>query len=354
MRTEHLEVIVIGAGQAGLATGYYLAQADRRFVILDAGEHMGDAWRTRWDSLKLFTPAKYDNLPGLPFPTPTGQLPSKDEMADYLESYAARFALPVQLNTRVDSLTREGQTYILTASSQRLTADHVVVATGSFQSPKIPAFAAALDPAILQLHSNEYRNPSQLRAGDTLVVGVGQSGAEISKELAATRQTWLSGQSRAHLPRTLLGRHIFEWLWPILSHVSRDSWLGHLLADRMSQGGDPVVGISAEDLVHSGVRRVPRIVGVSEGKPMSEDRQVLDVSSVIWATGFYPDYPWLHLRALGEDGYPLHKRGVVEGEPGLYFVGLRFQYRPASHLVGGVGADARYVVHVINKRQSSS
>jgi putative flavoprotein involved in K+ transport len=349
---EQLEVIVIGAGQAGLATGYYLKKAGHRFVILDGSPRVGDVWRKRWDSLKLFTPAEYNNLPGMPCPVSAGQLPSKDEMANYLEAYAEYFDLPVYLETRVDSLTRKGSTYIVTAGSQRFAAAHVVVAIGAFQTPKIPVFAAELNPAILQLHSSQYRNPAQLQTGDTLVVGVGQSGAEISKELAATHPTWLSGQPRATLPRTVLGRHIFVWLWPILSRIRRESWLGRFLAVRMSQSGDPVVGISSNDLALLGVKRVQRIVGAKDGKPMAAEGQILDVANVIWATGFRPDYDWLSLPVFSNDGYPLHKRGVVEGELGLYFVGLRFQYRPTSHLVGGVSADARYIAQCIGDRQS--
>jgi putative flavoprotein involved in K+ transport len=347
---DQFEVIVIGGGQAGLATGYYLAQAGVRFIILDAGERVGDVWRKRWDSLKLFTPAEYDNLPGMPCPVLAGYLPSKDELADYLEAYAEHFGLPVRLKTRVDSLTREDRSYLVTSGSQRFAAAHVVVATGALQSPKLPDFATKLNPSILQLHSSHYRSPDQLQSGDVLIVGVGQSGAEIGREVAATRQTWLSGQARVHLPRFVLGRHIFSWLWPILSRINRDNWLGRLLAARMGEGGDPVVGISLKDLARSGIKRVPRIVDVEEGKPMTADGQILDVANVIWATGFCSDYRWLSLPIFHYDGYPLHKRGVVEGEPGLYFVGLRFQYRPTSHLVGGVSTDARYIVRRIVQR----
>jgi putative flavoprotein involved in K+ transport len=350
--SESLEVLVIGSGQAGLATGYYLKQAGYHFVIFDSNERIGDAWRKRWDSLKLFTPAQYNNLPGLPCPVPSGQLPSKDEMADYLEAYAAHFNLPVRLKTRVNNLTREGHSYRVTAGTQQFIANHVVVATGAFQAPNTPHFAAELNASILQCHSSHYRNPHQLQKGDALVVGVGQSGAEIAKDLAATRQVWLSGQARVHLPRTLFGRHIFEWLWPILSRINRQSRLGRLLAERMRQGGDPVIGISPEELVSLGVRRVPRIIGVKNGKPLAADGQALDVANVIWATGFRPDYRWLSLPVFSDDGYPLHRRGVVEGEPGLYFVGLRFQYRPTSHLVGGVSVDAQYIVQCIGERQS--
>ncbi len=352
--SEQFEAIVVGGGQAGLATGYYLARAGLRFRILDAGERVGESWRKRWDSLKLFTPAQYNTLPGMPFPSPPGRQPSKDEMAGYLEAYAEQFELPVQLKTRVDSLTREGEKYLLTAGSRQFIADHVVVATGHYQTPSTPAFAVELDPAIEQQHASQYTNPDRLQPGSVLVVGVGQSGAEIAKELAAVRQSWLAGKPHYQLPDTFLGRHFFWWAWPILSRIRRDTWLGRGVAARMKRVGDPVIGISTADLAQRGVRLVSRITGVKEGKPVTEDGQILDVSNVIWATGFRQEDHWISLNIFEDDGRPWHTRGVVEGEPGLYFVGRRFQHRLISHLVGGVGADARYVVSVIAERQSSS
>ena len=190
--TSRFDTLVIGGGQAGLAVGYYLAEQSRDFLILEANDRVGDSWRRRWDSLRLFTPAEYSGLPGLPFPAPTGYRPTRDETADYLEAYATRFNLPVRLRTPVDSLARQGHTYLLVAGPHRFEASKVVVATGSYQRPRVPAFASQLDPQIVQLHSSEYRNPDNLQDGEVLVVGAGNSGAEIALELAKTRRTWLS------------------------------------------------------------------------------------------------------------------------------------------------------------------
>jgi putative flavoprotein involved in K+ transport len=205
---------VIGGGQAGLAVGYHLAHQERDFVILDAARRVGDAWRRRWDALRLFTPARYSGLPGMSLPAPDGYFPTKDEMADYLEAYAARFALPVRLGVRVAALTREDGRYRLSVGDERLAADQVVVATGPFQQPHIPAFASELDPRIVQLHASAYRNANQLQEGGVLVVGAGNSGAEIALELAATRRTYLSGRDTGHVPLRL-GRAF----WWFLSHV---------------------------------------------------------------------------------------------------------------------------------------
>ncbi len=228
--TQHVDTLVIGGGQAGLAAGYELARRGRDFVILDAHDHVGDSWRIRWDSLRLFTPASLNGLPGMPFPAPGEHFPTKDELADYLETYAARFALPVQLGVRVDELTRDGDRYLVSAGVRRLAANHVVVATGAYATPGLPAFASQLDPAITQLHSLDYRNPGQLRDGRVLVVGAGNSGAEIALELAATHQTWLAGRDTGHFPNLFalgglsyqVGRLAFQGL----KRLTVDTWLG--------------------------------------------------------------------------------------------------------------------------------
>jgi Pyridine nucleotide-disulphide oxidoreductase len=197
---EQVETVIIGGGQAGLSVGYHLARRGRRFVILDANQRIGDAWRVRWNSLRLFTPARYNGLPGWPFPAPAWSFPAKDEMAGYLEAYAARFELPVRTGVRVDRLSREGDRYVVAAGKHRYEADHVVVAAGAYQRPRIPAFAAELDPGIVQLHSSQYRDPSQLQEGGVLVVGAANSGAEIALELSRTHRTWLSGRHPGQEP----------------------------------------------------------------------------------------------------------------------------------------------------------
>jgi putative flavoprotein involved in K+ transport len=190
--TERVQVVVIGAGQAGLSVGYHLARRGVRFVILEAKARVGDSWRERWDSLRLFTTGRLDGLDGMPFPAPGHRYPTKDEMADYLEAYAARFALPVRTGVRVTGLSRQGERYLVSAGDQRFEADHVVIAMATYQEPRIPAFAAELAPEIGQLHSREYRRPSQLKPGGVLVVGAGNSGAEIALEAVQQRPSDLA------------------------------------------------------------------------------------------------------------------------------------------------------------------
>lgn len=350
-RVERFEAVVVGGGQAGLAVGYHLAAQDVDFVILDAEERIGDAWRRRWDSLRLFTPAKYDGLPGLPFPAPPWHLPDKDEVADYLERYAERFDLPVRLGTRVDALTWDGERFVLRAGASRFEADHVVVATGPFQRPWVPAVAGRLSPEIHQLHSSAYRSPFDLPPGPVLVVGAGNSGAQIALELARTRKVWLAGREAGRLPRRLLGRDVFAWLWPAFTRLTLDTRLGRRLRERLRQG-DPLIGISARQIADAGVMRVGRVTDERGGLPVCGG-EVAEPAVVVWCTGFRPDYGWIEPAVLDEDGEPRHRRGVAADEPGLFFVGLPFQHRRTSALLGGVGEDAAFVAEEV-VRQSEA
>lgn len=340
---ERVDTIVIGGGQAGLAMGYYLARQGCNFVILDAHKRIGNSWRTRWDSLRLFTMARYDGLPGMPFPAPWNHLPSKDEMADYLEAYAAHFHLPVRLNTPVDALDRDGQRYLVTAGDQCFEARRVVVATGPFHMPRIPTFASMLDPAIQQFHSRAYRHPDQLPDGDVLVVGMGNSGVEIALELAQTRRTWLSGQATGHLPQ-IRNRLVNRFYWWLVHRVlTVDRWLGRRFKAVATRGGAPLIGVSEQGIERAGIKRVPRTIGVKKGLPLVGDGRVLEVAGVVWATGLVQDFRWIRLPVFDDAGTPVHYRGIVEREPGLYFLGLPFLYTLTSHLVGGVGRDAAYI-----------
>jgi putative flavoprotein involved in K+ transport len=347
---ERYDTIIVGAGQAGLAVGHHLAARDADFLVVDGATRVGDSWRTRWDSLRLFTPAKYAGLPGMPFPAPPDHLPDKDEVADYLERYATRFDLPVRLSAPVRSLRRDGDRYLLDVGGRRLEATNVVVGTGPFHAPRIPAFASQLAPSITQLHSRDYRNPWELPEGAVLVVGAGNSGAQVAIELARFRRVWLAGRDTGHVPRRLLGRDVFDWLWPAFQYANGNRRIGRALFARMRQGGDALIGIPEEQVRGAGVLRVGRVTGVSQGRPVS-DGQPLDARVVIWCTGFAPDYGWIRLPVFGNDGYPLHDRGVVRGAPGLYFIGLRFQHRVTSSLLGGVRDDARWIAEQVMARE---
>jgi putative flavoprotein involved in K+ transport len=348
---EHVETVIIGGGQAGLSTGYHLARRDLRFVILDANERIGDAWRKRWDSLRLFTPARYDGLPGWPFPAPAWSFPTKDEVAGYLEAYAARFALPVRTGVHVDRLSREADRYVIAAGDRRFAADRVVVASGAYQRPRVPAFAADLDPGLVQLHSSEYRDPSQLRAGGVLVVGAANSGAEIALEVSRTHRTWLSGRHPGQEPFRPGGRWdrlLMPVIWLLASHVlTMKTPLGRSVRRKFSSRGLPLARVRPKDFTAAGIERVPRTAGVRGGLPMLDDGRDLDVTNVIWCTGFVPDFAWIDLPVFAEDGGPAHDRGIVASAPGLYFVGLAFLHALASPLVGGVGSDAEHIARHI-------
>ena len=355
MTNERIETVVIGGGQAGLATGYYLSQQKRDFVILDAHNRSGDSWRKRWDSLRLFTPASLNGLPGMPFPARREHFPTKDEMADYLEAYAARFNLPIQFGVKVNKLTREGDRYLITAGTRHWKADHVVVATGPYTTPWVPAFAGELDPTISQLHSAAYRNPSQLRDGAVLIVGAGNSGAEIALDLGPSHHIWVAGRDTGHLPGTFgsFGYQVGGIIFLALAkRLTIDTLPGRWLVTkaRAFPGGQPVVRVHPKDLSEVGVQRVPRVVGVKGGRPMLEDGRVLAVPNVAWATGFQSDFRWIRLPVFDSQGNPIHHRGVVQTEPGLYFIGLPFQSSLISSQVAGVGVDAKYITKQIMSR----
>jgi putative flavoprotein involved in K+ transport len=309
-------------------------------VIVDEGQRVGDAWRRRWDSLRLFTPARINGLPSVPYPAAAGATVTKDQMADYVEGYANRFGLPVRLGIRVNSLSREDGTFV---TDLGITADQVIVAASAHGTPYVPSLAAQLDAAITRLHSREYRNPSQLH-GDVLVVGAGNSGAEVAIDAAgAGHKTWLSGRATGKLPYPMV-------YWPPLWWIfTRPALKGVASVEH----GQPLVRVRPEDIAAAGIERVARVAGVERGKPGLEDGRVLDAGTVIWCTGFKETYPWIKLPILDETGRVKHERGVVTSQPGLYFVGLRGQSSIRSSLIDGVGADARHVVERIAMRRTA-
>jgi putative flavoprotein involved in K+ transport len=353
---ERTETVIVGGGQAGLAVGYHLARRGRPFVILDADQRPGDAWRRRWDSLRLFTPARYSGLPGLPFPAPPFSYPTRDEVADFLEAYAARFDLPVRNGVRVDRLARDGGRFLVTAGDRRWEADQVVVATGAYHRPRVPAFASELDPGIVQLDTTRYRNPSQLRPGGVLVVGAGNSGAEIAYEVSgAHHPTWLSGPDTGHLPvrtGTRLDRLLTPPFWWFVSRVlTVDTPVGRKVRPKALVTPAPLERVRPKELAAAGVERVARTVGVRDSLPVLEDGRVLEVANLIWCAGLRPDFGWVDLPVFDQDGLPRHDRGVVASQPGLYFIGLWFLSGFTSSLLGGVGRDAERIADRITAAQ---
>lgn len=354
---ERVETVIIGGGQAGLSVGHSLARRNLSFVILDADDRIGDSWRNRWDSLRLFTPARYDGLTGMPFPASSHSFPTKDEMADYLEAYATRFELPVRNGITVDKLSREGDRFLVGSADQQYEADNVVVAMADYQRPRVPEFAPELDGDIVQLHSSEYRNPSQLREGGVLIVGAGNSGSEIAMELATKHPIWMSGKGTGHIPfrieglagRLLLVQLVLRILFHRVLNVSTP--IGRKARPKILSGGGPLIRVKPKDLAAAGVKRVPRTVGVREGLPVLDDETDLDVANVIWCTGFHSGFSWIDLPVLGQ-GEPMHERGLVDTEPGLYFVGLTFLYALSSSMVHGVGRDAERIAKAIASRTS--
>lgn len=348
---ESIDTIVIGGGQAGLSVGYHLARRGVPFVIVDAHERVGDAWRTRWDSLRLFTPNRLNGLDGMPFPAPPHSFATKDDMADYLESYASRFELPIRLGVRVDGLRRRGDRFLVTASDQQFDAGHVVVAMSSWQRPERPAFASELDAGIVQLHSSEYRNPSQLRAGGVLVVGGGNSGAEIAYELCRDRHVWMAGPRVAEIPfrpESTVGRLLMPFIGRVVFHrlLTTRTPMGRKFHAKHRSMAEPLLRVKSKDLAAAGVERVARVTDVKDGLPLLDDGRLIDAPNVIWCTGFDPGFSWIELPAL-VNGVPRHDRGVVHDVPGLYFVGLKLLYAVSSSQVHGVGRDAARIADAI-------
>jgi putative flavoprotein involved in K+ transport len=339
MSDERYDVVVVGAGQAGLAVGRLLAKQGRRFVIVEAAESVGSAWRDRWDSLVLFTPRRYDALPGLAFPGDPNGYPTRDEVVAYLERYAEHFQLPIALSTQVRSLRKDGEAFVLETGEKRIVADQVVVATGPFQVPNMPALADGLARDVFQTHSAGYRRPADLPQGCVLVVGGGNTGFQIATELAASREVHLAiGSRQTPLPQRLLGRDLFWWLTTLgLLSKTVESRVGRRARDR-----DTLIGSSPKGVKRHGVEVRPRAVRAENRTIGFADGSELEVDAVVWATGYRPDHSWIELPITGDGGRLRHRRGVSE-VPGLYFLGLSWQHTRGSALLGFVADDASFI-----------
>jgi putative flavoprotein involved in K+ transport len=344
------DVVVIGAGQAGLAMGYFLSRQGRRFVIVDAADSIGAAWRERWESLTLFTPRRYNSLPRLPFPGDSDGYPNRDEVIAYLEQYAETFELPIELNSPARRLTAEDGRFVLEVDGRTITSDQVVVAIGPFQAPYVPELANRLGAEVFQAHSTGYRKPNDVPEGTVLTVGGGNTGFQITKELSATHRVFLSvGSRQTPLPQRILGRDLFWWLTKsrVLS-TTVDSRLGRRMRDR-----ETLIGSSPRELKRRyRVELKPRAVDASGHRVRFADASELEVDAVIWATGYRPDYSWIDLPVFDPDRRLRHRRGVTD-VPGLYFLGLTWQHTRGSALLGWVKDDAEFIAERIAAYQDA-
>src|SRR5919204_3963105 len=341
---EHYEVVVVGGGQAGLAIGYFLAREGCRFVVLERGAEIAPAWRERWDSVTLFTPRRYSTLPELPFPGDPDGYPTRDEVLAYLERYAETFELPIELNSEVRRIAAREGGFMLELDGGTITADQVVVATGPFQTPYVPKLADRLASDVFQTHATGYRRPDGVPPGTVLLVGGGNTGFQIAKELSATHKVVLSvGSRQTPLPQRLLGRDLFWWLTKArILDKTVESRLGRKLSTR-----ETLIGSSPRELKHRyGVELKPRAVDADGRRVRFEDGSELEVDAVIWATGYRPDYSWIKVPVFDDDGRLRHRRGVTD-VPGLYFLGLTWQYTRGSALIGWVKDDAQFIAEQI-------
>ncbi len=360
---ERVTTVVIGAGQAGLSTAYHLTRAGHACVVLERHPRVGDQWRRRYASLVLNTPARHDGLPGLRFPGRPGAFPTAGELADYLEEYVRHHGLRVECDVAVVSTTQDadGGWTVVTDRGAYL-ADNVVVATGGETHPRVPEIAGRIDPGIRQLHSSEYRRPDQLLPGPVLVVGLGQSGADIALELAhAGRDVWVSGTVRSEIPidiESFKGRATFPVIWFAWNHVLTERTPpGRKTKAGIRSGARnaPLVRVKRRHLDAAGVHRSEeRTTDVVDGKPALADGTVLDVTNIVWCTGYRQDFSFIHPSPVGEDGWPRDAGGVMEELPGLYFMGLLFQRGFYSMLVGGAARDAKFIAGRILRRSRVS
>lgn len=354
-----IDTLVIGGGQAGLAVGFHLKEAGIPFLIVDGGKRTGDVWRQRWDSLRLFTPNRFNSLPGLEISGPDWGFPTKDQLADYLESYASHFDLPIQHGTRVERLSQQDGRFVAETTAGTYFADNVVIAMSSYQEPNIPELAAGLDDRIFSIHARDYESPAQLAEGAALVVGLGNSGAEIANELVRDRRVYLSGEPggvQPFRPEKLSGRLLMPIVGPLIINrlLSMSTPMGRRFKEKVYDKAAPLMRVKPKDLEAAGVERVGRVVGVTDGLPRLDDGTILEVANVVWCTGYGPGLGWVDLPIFDDDGGVVHRRGVVDAVPGLYFVAIRFQHSALSDTLLAVGREAGLIVeHLAARRREA-
>ena len=339
--SDDVEVAVIGGGQAALAIGFFLRRQGRQSVILERAAQIAPAWRERWESLTLFTPRRYSALPGFPFPGDLDGYPTRDEVIAYLEQYAQTFELPLKLNSEVKKLeVGDDGRFRLEVDGRTVTADQVVVATGPFQAPNVPNLAGRLADGVFQTHAVGYRRPDEVPPGTVLVVGGGNTGFQIAKELSATHKVVLSvGSRQTPLPQRAFGRDLFWWLTKArILDKTVESRLGRKLSTR-----DTLIGSSPRELKRRyDVEIKPRAVDADARTVRFEDGSELEIDAVIWATGYRTDYSWIKMPVFDEAERLRHRRGVTD-VAGLYFLGLTWQHTRGSALIGWVRDDAEFI-----------
>ncbi|GFN33268.1 oxidoreductase [Paenibacillus curdlanolyticus] len=343
---REIDTLIIGGGQAGLAAGYYLQQSGVPCLIVDANERVGDSWRKRYDSLKLFTPRRYSALPPMAMRGKPWEYPNKNEMADYLEEYALALELPVQMNTHVTAVFKRQGQFIVETNQGTIVSNRLVVASGPFQKPHIPAFAEKLSTRVKQLHTSEYRHPGDMPTGRLVIVGGGNSGGQIAYECASTHKVVLSASKPInYLPYKVLGRSLFWWYERIgLLRKGPETRLGSKLKNKQ----DPLYGFELKKAIARGeLSLAPRAVDAEESTMIFEDGSRHETDGVLWATGFQSDYSWLQIDGSKDtSGMPLHEKGVSP-VAGLYYVGLPWQTCRGSALIGWVALDASRIRDVI-------
>ncbi|EFI70152.1 NAD(P)/FAD-dependent oxidoreductase [Lysinibacillus capsici] len=343
-----LDIIVIGAGQAGLSMGYYLQQGGYNFVILDGEKRIGDTWRNRYDSLILFTPKSYSSLLGMRLEGNKNALPTKDEIADYLEAYANRFLLPVKMETTVHKIQKIKNTFEVSTDKGIFHSKQVIIASGAFQKPFIPSISQSLSKEVFQIHSSQYKSPEMIPDGPILVIGGGNSGTQIATELAENLEVTIAiSHPFKFLPLNIMGKSIFHWLEKVgLLYAGTDTRRGKWFQNQ----SDPIFGHELKHLIRKGKIKIKPRVLTTQGREITfNDHSKINAQTIIWSTGFVPDYNWIDIEGvLDEKGFPFHKRGLSPIQ-GLYYIGLPWQHQRGSALICGVGKDAEFLYSVLKK-----
>lgn len=341
-----LDFVIIGAAQSGLSMAYFLKQSDKRFLIVDKGHEIGASWLNRWDSLRLFTPTEFNHLPGMKFPAAKGHYPSKKEVAAYFKQYANEFEFPIRLNTLITKVKKVEDCFFISSENDTIKAKGLIVATGPFHIPYIPPFYKNISSEIFQIHSNYYKNPKQLVAGPTLVVGAGDSGFQILNEISKKgRRTYFSGDEHVKvLPQKIFGKTL--WWWLTISgflSISKASFIGKKLIHHRQ----PIIGTDVKEILNrSNVTAVGRTLYANGCRIETQKKSLTEITNIVWATGYRPNFSWIQNIELTKDGYPVHHRGVSPIK-NLYFIGLPWLYTRGSATLGGVKKDAKYLMKYI-------